>query len=112
MRWLPDTHTVVYGGEDGQATLFDTDASVQRGVSLPVFADAGVGDVHIATVADGRLALFGGYRSIGQTRQGVAYPLAPSDWLAHACSIVRRDLTPTEWAVYLPGRSYRPTCNG
>jgi WD40 repeat protein len=112
LRWLPNSHTVVYGGEDGQATLFDTDASVQRGVSLPVFADAGVGDVHIATVADGRLALFGGYRSIGQTRQGVAYPLAPSDWLAHACSIVRRDLTPTEWAVYLPGRSYRPTCNG
>jgi WD40 repeat protein len=112
VRWLPDTHTVAYGGDDGQVALVDTDASVQRGVSLPVFADAGVGDVHIATVPNGQLALFGGYRFLGQTRQGVAYPLDPPDWLAHACSIVRRDLTPTEWAVYLPGQSYRPTCNG
>ncbi len=112
VRWPPDTHTVVYGGDDGQVALFDTDASVQRGVSLPVFADAGVGDVHVATVPDGRLAFFGGYRFLGQTRRGVVYPLAPSDCLAHACSIVRRDLTRAEWAVYLPGRSYRPTCSG
>jgi hypothetical protein len=56
--------------------------------------------------------LFPGYRFIGQTRQGVVYPLDPSDWLAHACSIVQRDLTPAEWAIYLPGRPYRPTCNG
>ena len=110
VRWLPRTHTVVYGGDDGQVALFDTDASVQRGVSLPVYADAGVGDVNIATVPDGQLALFPGYRSIGQTRQGVVYPLTPADWLTHACSIVRRDLTPAEWAVYLPGRPYRPTC--
>ncbi|HEY3478186.1 MAG TPA: hypothetical protein VGL02_04720, partial [Streptomyces sp.] len=62
VRWLPNSHTVVRGGEDGQAALFDTDASVQRGVSLPVFADAGRGDVQIATVSDGRLPLFSGYR--------------------------------------------------
>ena len=110
MRWLPGTHTVAYGGDDGQVALFDTDASVQRGVSLPVFADAGIGDVHIAAVPDGQLALFPGYRFIGQTRQGVVYPLDPADWLAHACSIVRRDLNRAEWNVYLPGRPYRPTC--
>jgi hypothetical protein len=101
----------VYGGDDGQVALFDTDAAVQRGVSLPVFADAGTGDVQIATVAGGRLGLFSGYRLIGQTREGVVYPLDPADWLAHACSIVRRDLTQAEWNVYLPGRPYRPTCN-
>ena len=75
-----------------------------------MFADAGAGDVQIAQVADGRLALFPGYRSIGQTREGVVYPLEPADWLAHACSIVRRDLTRAEWNVHLPGRPYRPTC--
>ncbi len=111
VRWLPNTHTAVYGGDDGQVTLFDADAAVQRGISLPVFADAGAGDVHIATVAGGRLALFPGYRLIGQTREGVVYPLDPADWLAHACSIVRRDLTPAEWNVYLPGRPYVPTCD-
>ena len=110
VRWLPGTHTAVYGGDDGQVTLFDTDAAVQRGVSLPVFADAGVGEVQIAAVADRRLALFPGWRFTGQTRLGVAYPLDPADWLAHACSIVRRDLTRAEWNVHLPGRPYRPTC--
>ena len=110
VRWLPRMHTAVYGGEDGQAALYDTDAAVQRGVSLPVFADAGTGDVQIAPVTDGRLALFPGWRFIGQTREGVVYPLEAADWLAHACSIVRRDLTRAEWNVYLPGRPYRPTC--
>jgi DNA-binding SARP family transcriptional activator/WD40 repeat protein len=110
VRWLPGTHTAVYGGEDGQAALYDTDAAVQRGVSLPVFADAGAGDVQIAPVTDRRLALFPGWRFIGQTREGVVYPLEAADWLAHACSIVRRDLSRAEWNVYLPGRPYRPTC--
>ena len=111
VQWRPGTHTAVYGGDDGQVALYDTDAEVQRGVSLPVFADAGGGDVQIAPETDGRLALFPGYRVIGQTRQGVIYPLDPADWLAHACSIVRRDLTPAEWNVHLPGRPYRPTCS-
>jgi DNA-binding SARP family transcriptional activator/WD40 repeat protein len=110
VRWLPNSHTVVYGGDDGRAALFDTDAAVLRGVSLPVFADAGRGDVQIATVSDGRLPLFSGYRDIGNTREGVVYPLDPADWLAHACSIVRRDLTEAEWNAHLPGRPYRPTC--
>jgi WD40 repeat protein len=112
VRWLPDTHTVAYGGDDGQVALFDTDASVQRGVSLPVFADGGLGDVNIATAPEGQLALFGAYRNGTQTRQGVVYPFAPSEWLAHACSVVRRDLTRAEWAVYLPSRPYRTTCSG
>jgi WD40 repeat protein len=110
VRWLPNSHTVVYGGDDGRATLFDTDAAAQRGVSLPVFADAGRGDVQIATVSNGRLPLFSGYRDLGNTREGVVYPLHPADWLAHACSIVRRDLTEAEWNAHLPGRPYRPTC--
>jgi hypothetical protein len=110
VAWLPGTHTAVYSGDDGQIALFDTDAAVQRGVSLPVFADAGAGYVQIATVAGGRLALFPGYRFIGQTREGVVYPLDPADWLAHACSIVRRQLTRAEWNAYIPNQPYRPTC--
>jgi len=110
VAWLPGTHTAVYSGDDGQIALFDTDAAVQRGVSLPVFADAGAGYVQIATVAGGRLALFPGYRFIGQTREGVVYPLEPADWLAHACSIVRRQLTRAEWNAYIPNQPYRPTC--
>ena len=28
------THTAVYGGDDGQVTLYDTDAAVQRGIKV------------------------------------------------------------------------------
>jgi WD40 repeat protein len=30
--------------------------------------------------------------------------------LAQACQVVGRNLTPTEWADYLPGQPYQPTC--
>ena len=111
MRWRPGTHTVVYGGDDGQVALFDTDAAVQRGVSLPVFADAGAGDVQIAT-GDRTAASPYSRASAPSARRGRASSTrsTPADWLTHACSIVRRDLTPAEWKVYLPGRPYRPTC--
>jgi len=110
VRWLPRSHTLVYGGDDGQAVIFDTDSATQRGVPLPVYQDSGVGNVNIAPVVGGQLALFPGWRSFGQTRQGVEYPLNPSDWLAYACAVVQRDLTTTEWATYLPGRPHRLTC--
>jgi len=110
LRWLPGTHMAVYGGSDGQVRLFDTDAAVQRGVNLPVFPDAGTGDVQIATMVDRHLALFSGYRTYPQKHEGVAYPLDPTDWLAHACSVVRRDLNPAEWNVYLQGLPYHRTC--
>jgi hypothetical protein len=110
LRWLPHSHTVIYGGDDGQAVPVDTDNGGQVGIGLPVYEDAGVGDVHIAPVVDGRLALFPGYRSIGQTREGVVYPLNPTAWLSYACTVVRRDLTPAEWATYIPNRPHHPTC--
>lgn len=31
-------------------------------------------------------------------------------WVAQACSIAHRQLTPTEWAVVRPGVAWRPTC--
>ena len=108
VQWRPGTHTAVYAGDDGQVAIYDTDAAVQRGVRLPVFADAGDGHVQIAPLTEGRLALFPGWRLLGQTREGVVYPLDPADWLAHACSIVRRDLTPAEWNVHLPGPALPP----
>ena len=110
VRWLNDSHTLIYGGDDGQALLFDTDAGVQVGVSLPVYQDSGAGEVRIAPVQNNRLALLPGYRLIGQTRQGVAYSLDPADWLAYACAVVQRDLTHAEWTNNVPDQPYRPTC--
>ena len=69
---------------DAAPRVVDTDNGGQVGIGLPVYEDAGVGDVHIAPVVDGRLALFPGYRSIGQTREGVVYPLNPAAWLTNS----------------------------
>jgi hypothetical protein len=35
----------------------------------------------------------------------------PTEWMHAACAVVARDLTPGEWAHYLPDQAYRPTCS-
>jgi hypothetical protein len=42
---------------------------------------------------------------------GHRYPLDPAVWLAEACRIVGRDLTPEEWRRYVPTDPYRATCS-
>jgi WD40 repeat protein len=110
VEWLPDNTTVVYGGNDGRAVLFDITRDIPRAVPLPQFRDGADGDVHIVPPTGSQLVLLPGWRSVDQLREGKVYSLDASDWLADACSIVERDLTPTEWAAYLPEQPYRPTC--
>jgi WD40 repeat protein len=40
----------------------------------------------------------------------IAWDMAPAHWAARACALAGRDLTPAEWARYLPGQPYRRTC--
>ena len=75
-----------------------------------MYQDSGAGEVRIAPVQHNQLALLPGYRLVGQTRQGVACPLDPADWLAYACAVVQCDLTHSEWTDYVPDQPYRPTC--
>jgi WD40 repeat protein len=111
VEWLPDGRTLVYGGDDGRAVWFDVDLGVVRGVPLPAFRDGGAGWVFVAPTRGDRLALLPGARSGYALREGVIYSLNPADWLAHACDVVGRDLTKTEWHAYLPDRPYRRTCS-
>jgi hypothetical protein len=111
VQWLPDGNTIVYAGWGGRAILFDIARAVVRGVPFPVFRDAGQGSAYIVPATADRLALLPGYRSVGQTREGVVYSLKPADWLAQACDVAGRDLTRTEWAAYVPERPYRKTCS-
>lgn len=41
-----------------------------------------------------------------------SWSIAPERLVAHACRVVGRDLTRTEWDEVLPDRPYRPTCTG
>jgi DNA-binding SARP family transcriptional activator/WD40 repeat protein len=112
LNWLPGGHTLVYGGEDGQAVLFDVDRQTVRGVPLPVFRDGGVGQALIPPIRGDQLALLPGWRTgYAARREGAVYSLRPADWLARACEVVGRDLTQAEWAAYLPAAPRRPTCN-
>jgi DNA-binding SARP family transcriptional activator/WD40 repeat protein len=112
VQWLPGGHEVVYGGWDGQAVLYDVDRQAVRGVSLPVYRDGGEGQVFVAPIRGDQLALLPGARIGGVVlREGVVYSLRPSDWLAHACDVVGRDLTRAEWAAYAPELPYQATCS-
>jgi hypothetical protein len=102
----------VYGGEDGQAVLFDVDRQAVRGVPLPVFRDGGDGQALIAPIRGDQLALLPGWRiGYAAVREGAVYSLRPADWLARACDVVGRDLTQAEWAAYLPAQPHRRTCS-
>ncbi len=39
-----------------------------------------------------------------------AHDLSAADWIASACAAAGRELTPTEWAHFLPGYPYRHVC--
>lgn len=113
VAWLPDDRTVVHGGDDGRAVLFDTRLQRVRGVPLPVLRDGGDGVVHVTPPRDGSddLTLLPGFRTGSAVREGMVYPLDVSAWLGHACGVAARDLTATEWDTYLPDRPYATTCS-
>lgn len=110
LGWLPDGHTVVHGAEDGRATMYDVDAGRVRGVPLPAFRDGGDGVVWVAPTVARTLSLVSGPRPAYVPREGVQYPVSEALWLAHACALVGRDPTRSEWRAYLPGRPWAPTC--
>ena len=99
----------MHSGYQGRPRQTEFGGCSARSADHPVGVSQRPQDV-IAPVVDDRLALFPGYRLIGQTREGVVYPLNPTAWLTDACTVVRRDLSPAEWATYIPNRPHHPTC--
>jgi WD40 repeat protein len=47
---------------------------------------------------------------ISDTGEGWVWDVDASDWLARACQIAGRSLTPQEWQEFLPDRPYQATC--
>ena len=106
VEWLPDGDTVVASGEDDVAAMYDVDRDIVRVGSMPA----------TDTLVDGYAYLMPGptdeVRVLDGQHRGHRYPLDPSLWLARACQIAGRDLTPAEWHRYVPTRPYRATCSG
>ena len=47
---------------------------------------------------------------VSDTGAGWVWDMDLSDWLARACEIAGRSLTPQEWQEFLPDRPYHATC--
>ena len=47
---------------------------------------------------------------VSDTGQGWVWDVDQSDWLARACQVAGRSLTPQEWQELLPDRPYHATC--
>ncbi len=104
-EWLADDRTIVTSGGEGTVSLFDVDRGLVRARPLRASTEPGEGFAHLVVGEDDQLVVLSGDRS------GRRYSMDPSTWLEQACAIVGRDLTPTEWARYLPGRDRVPTCS-
>jgi WD40 repeat protein len=105
LEWLRDSRTVVSAGADGTVVLVDTERALARTTPLPASIHDEEGFAHLVPDPRDELVVF------NDQSVGLQYPLDPADWLRAACGIVGRDLTRDEWARYLPGREYRPTCS-
>jgi WD40 repeat protein len=105
LGWLPDNRTVVALAGDGRAALFDVERALVRTPPLPATAEGSAGYATLLPDRDDELVL------LAEDRTGLRYPMNPSVWLREACAVAGRDLTRDEWARYLPGRQYRPTCS-
>lgn len=88
----------------GTVALWDL-AGTSRGAVL---------DVDRLGEASGVAAGFGGQGDLVFVTDGSSvrsWSIDPERLVAHACRVVGRDLTRTEWDEVLPDRPYRPTCS-
>ncbi len=90
---------------DGTVALLDRERRVVRANRLRASTALleGYGFV-VPSISEELLTLAG-------QRPGRRYSLVPADWVAAACTVVGRDLTEDEWARYLTGRPWEPTCS-
>ena len=99
----PDGSTVVGADESGNVLLWDVQTGTILGNPLP---GPGPDDwVAASFTPDGHRLVV-----ISMTGSGWIWDVDRSDWLARACEIAGRSLTPQEWQEFLPDRPYHATC--
>ena len=91
------------GGSDGLAKLWSTRTSQVFGSSFPG-EQAAWGSA--AFTPDGSKLVV-----VWDDGHGDVWPTRLPAWEQHACLVAGRQLTREEWARYVGGRSYRPSCS-
>jgi WD40 repeat protein/DNA-binding SARP family transcriptional activator len=96
---------VAASGDDGSLVLLDAAHYRRLGAALP--PPAGLSGYPVLAVVDSRLARL---VAVYQNGEASVWPLDPAQWLARACAVPSRNLTPAEWRLYLGARPYQPAC--
>ena len=105
VEWLADNRTVALGSADGTLSSFDTVRRQMRTAPVSVSNDSRAAHVHLVPGIDDEVVAMSG------ERPGRRWPVDRKVWLEQACALAGRDLTRSEWTLYLPEHPYRPTCS-
>lgn len=99
-----DAALIAATSRDGSLRLWDAKTGRNLGPSLDAHGQQTFG---VAFIGQGAQHLMTG----GFDGTVVSWDLDPASWLRQACTLAGRNLTRTEWDQYLPGRTYRRTCD-
>ena len=99
----PDGRTAVGADTAGHVLLWDVVTRSTIGDSFP--GPAADRPAAALFTPDGRNVVV-----ISDTGAGWVWDVDQSDWLARACQVAGRSLTPQEWQELLPDRPYHATC--
>lgn len=98
----PDGSLLAVSGNDGRTHLFEAANLHEVGQAL---ISSGSGWAFTAYSSDGTHL-----SAVDERGRVVTWDARPPSWLARACAITRRDLTPAEWATFVPSTPYARTC--
>jgi WD40 repeat protein len=99
----PDGSTAVGADAAGNVLLWDVPTRSTIGDPFP--GPAPGRPAAALLTPDGRNVVV-----VSDTGAGWVWDVDPSHWLARACEIAGRSLTPQEWQQFLPDRPYHATC--
>ena len=103
LEFSADGKTLLVGGSDGGARLYD--APSRTALGTPLQAPNEGGRMTAVFSKDGKRVIVGYIDG-----RALFWDVDPAAWKRHACSVAGRSLTRDEWDQFLPDRDYAAVC--